>query len=91
MEGGSTHFPVEKNRDNVDTDSYRHLCLMSYIRKVVHAAIAAMISRQLPIMKRQPDFYCGISSTITLLDVDSTSKLKEIRRRLWTSPKTLKK
>lgn len=63
--------PIYKKGDRSRSHSYHPACMISCRRKVVEATIADKVAKKIPILRRQVCFQRGLSSAITLADVDA--------------------
>lgn len=62
--------PVHKKCEKCAPQNYIPLCILSFLRKFIKAAIALRLVRTIPIQARQFGFQKGLSSLTTLIDVN---------------------
>lgn len=66
--------PLHKKGDTSLPINYRPLCMLSHARKLIESALAGRLLRKLKVVGREFGFQRGLSSTITLKDVDTIVK-----------------
>lgn len=69
--------PIYKKGDAAQPQNYHSVYMLSRVRKILEAVITAQISKKLVVFERQYGFQSGLSTAITLMDVDAVVKRGE--------------